>query len=262
MKTIQQFTVDAFTNQVFSGNPAAVCLLDHWLSDEMMLRIAQENNLSETAFVVRQEQVFGLRWFTPAREIDLCGHATLASAFVLKNYTDFAQDTLHFDTLSGRLSVQQQAGMLWMDFPAYDLQPLAVNQEMVQILGLEPKAAYLGRDLLCVLEDEAQVRNFQADASKLLQLDGALLHITAQGRAYDCISRSFAPKLGVEEDPVCGSGHCHIFPYWAAQLKQTQLSAYQASARGGELHGKVAGNRVLLGGNAVLFARSEIYVPD
>ena len=259
---IKQFTVDAFAKQVFGGNPAAVCLLDGWLPDELMLKIAQENNLSETAFVMPQGEDFGLRWFTPASEIDLCGHATLATAFVLKNCTDFGKDVLRFNTLSGKLSVQEQEGLLWMDFPAYELQPVAVNPELIQLLGVVPKEVYLGRDLLCILDDERQVRDFQADTDNLLKLQGALLHITAQGHDYDCVSRSFAPKLGVDEDPVCGSGQCHIFPYWAQKLNKTQLFAYQASARGGELYGKISGNRVLLGGSAVLFARAEIYIAD
>ena len=263
MQTIRQFTVDAFAEQVFQGNPAAVCLLDNWLSDELMLKIAQENNLSETAFVIRQGDEFGLRWFTPASEIDLCGHATLATTFVINHHSDWGKDILHFNTLSGKLSVQEQVGLFWLDFPAYELQPIAITDDIVQALGgITPQAVYLGRDLLCVLDSEQQVCDYKPDFSQLLSLDGALLHITAQGKRYDCVSRSFAPKMGVDEDPVCGSGHCHIFPYWAKQLGKSQLLAYQASARGGQLHGQIMGNRVILGGKAVLFAKSEIYIPD
>lgn len=259
-QTIRQFTVDAFTNQIFKGNPAAVCLLDNWLDDRILLHIAQENNLSETAFIVPQGDEFLLRYFTPKAEIDLCGHATLASAFVLHHILANPPANVVFHTQAGKLSVQKQDDLFLMDFPVFALQKLENVAQIGAILGVMPKEVYLGRDLLCVFDDENVVKNYQADNAKIAQLDGLLCHFTAQSTQFDCISRSFAPKLGISEDPVCGSGHCHILPYWAKVLGKNRLIAYQASARSGVLHGEIKGERMILGGQAVLFAKSEIYV--
>ena len=260
MKTIKQYTVDAFTNQVFSGNPAAVCLLNQFPPDELMCRIAAENNLSETAFVVPQGEDFALRWFTPKREIDLCGHATLATAFVIDRFVPSERSEWHFHTRSGVLTVCKENGQFAMNCPAFPLKPVAIPTNITDVLGCTPKAAYIGRDLLCVFEDEAQIRAIKPDFAAMLELDGELLHVTAPGKDYDCVSRSFAPKYGVAEDPVCGTGHCHIFPYWAEQLSKNELIGYQASARGGVLHGQINSGRVILSGQAVLFAQSEIFV--
>lgn len=259
-QTIRQFTVDAFTNQIFKGNPAAVCLLDNWLDDRILLHIAQENNLSETAFIVPQGDEFLLRYFTPKAEIDLCGHATLASAFVLHHILANPPANVVFHTQAGKLSVQKQDDLFLMDFPVFALQKLENVAQIGAILGVMPKEVYLGRDLLCVFDDENVVKNYQADNAKIAQLDGLLCHFTAKSTQFDCISRSFAPKLGISEDPVCGSGHCHILPYWAQVLGKNRLIAYQASARSGVLHGEIKGERMILGGQAVLFAKSEIYV--
>ncbi|WP_274584147.1 PhzF family phenazine biosynthesis protein [Neisseria leonii] len=261
MPAIRQYTVDAFTDRVFGGNPAAVCLLDEWLDDKLLLNIAQENNLSETAFICPRGDDFALRWFTPTAEIDLCGHATLAAAFTLHEVLDNPPKVINFHTKSGVLSVQKQGHLFLMDFPAFALQAVDTAQ-IGKVLGIEPIEAYLGRDLLCVFDDENTVRTFIPDDDKIAKLDGLLLHITAKGRQFDCVSRSFAPKCGVREDPVCGSGHCHIFPYWADKLGKSDLTGYQASARGGVLHGTVADGKVLLGGQAVLFAKSEIYLAE
>ena len=260
MRTIQQYTVDAFTYQVFSGNPAAVCVLNDFPPDELMRSIAAENNLSETAFVVPQGEAFALRWFTPKSEIDLCGHATLATAYVIDRFVAPGRAALNFHTRSGVLCVRKQGDNFAMDFPAFPLQQVEIPANIADVLGAIPKAAYLGRDLLCSFEDEVQLRAMKPDFAAMLTLDGLLLHVSAPGKDYDCVSRSFAPKLGVAEDPVCGSGHCHIFPYWAAQLGKESLTGYQASARGGVLHGQVNGDRVILSGPAVLFAQAEIFI--
>ncbi|VEG13463.1 PhzF family phenazine biosynthesis protein [Moraxella cuniculi] len=264
-KPILQYTVDAFTHRVFQGNPAAVCVLDDWLDDATLLNIAKENNLSETAFVVPKNTVpqsdFDLRWFTPTTKIDLCGHATLATAFALTQALATPPDTFYFHTRqAGVLTVQKQDDLFLMDFPAYPLTPVADVAKIGEVLGVTPKAAYLGRDLLCVFDDENWVKNFEPNDEKIAQLDGLLCHITAPSGEFDCVSRSFAPKVGISEDPVCGSGHCHIFPYWAKTLGKTDLIGYQASPRSGILQGKISGDRVVLGGNAVLFAKSEIYL--
>ena len=278
---MKQYIVDAFTDKVFSGNPAAICILDEWLSDEIMLSIAKENNLSETAFAIKQETKdsvnaihYKLRWFTPGGEIELCGHATLACAFVIMNYYEKNLKTVIFDTLSGKLTVNRKNGDLYeLDFPAYDLKQVEITDEMIELIGKKPTEAYLGRDLMCVFDDEEFILSADLDSEKIKKLDGLLLHITAQHSNHslnskiknttdkiDCISRSFAPKLNVYEDPVCGSGHCHIAPYWIKKLQKENLTAYQASKRSGTLYCRLANNgRMKMSGKAVLFAISEIF---
>lgn len=257
---MKQYVVDAFTDKVFAGNPAAICVLDSWLDDELMMKITIENNLSETAFCVKEGKNFHLRWFTPGGEIDLCGHATLATAYTLFRFYEPELTEVHFDTLSGELIVVRNGELLEMDFPAYELKPVDVTDAMTDTIGAKPVAAYMGRDLLCIMESEDEVRNCSPDMAKVMQLDGLLLHVSAKGKDYDSVSRSFAPKCNVVEDPVCGSGHCHIVPYWADKLGKSELVAYQASRRGGVLYSRMNGDRVVLAGKAALYAESEIHV--
>jgi len=258
---MKQYVVDAFTDKVFCGNPAAVCVLEKELSEELMMNITRENNLSETAFAVKTgDGRYHLRWFTPGGEIDLCGHATLGTAFTIMNYYDTDLTEVRFDTLSGELVVRRNGDLYEMDFPAYDLKEVAVTDAMAEAIGVRPIKAFMGRDLLCILGKEEDVKNVVPDLEKIKSIDGLLLHITAQGEGYDCVSRSFAPKLAVPEDPVCGSGHCHIVPYWAEKLGKIELTAYQASRRGGTLYCKVKGDRITLAGKACLYSEAKIYV--
>lgn len=263
---MKQYVVDAFADKVFHGNPAAVCLLDARLSDDLMLSIARENNLSETAFCVPAGDAWGLRWFTPGGEIDLCGHATLATAYVLIRFVVPDAERLAFETKSGTLLVTRRGDLLEMDFPAYELQPVPVTPEMTAVLGAKPREAFLGRDLLCVFDDPAVVRSMTPDFRAMTKLDGLLVNVTAPGEpesGFDCVSRSFAPKLAVDEDPVSGSGHCHIVPYWARRLGKDTVTAYQASRRGGTLHCRITGDRIALAGKAVLYSTAELYInPD
>lgn len=256
----KQYVVDAFTDEVFHGNPAAVCVADHALPEELMQQIAIENNLSETAFPVKEGSGYHLRWFTPGGEIDLCGHATLATAWVLLHFYEPEAERVIFRTMSGPLTVTRQGDRYAMDFPAYALQAVPVTPAMTAALGAEPKEAWLGRDLLCVFDDPATVETMQPDQEALLKLDGLLVNVTAPGREENCVSRSFGPKCAVPEDPVCGSGHCHIAPYWAKRLGKETLQARQASHRGGRLLCRVQGERVTLSGRAVLYSVGEIYV--
>lgn len=255
-----QYVADAFADSVFEGNPAAVCVLDQWLPESLMQQIAKENSLSETAFVVPEGENYRLRWFTLNGEIDLCGHATLATSYVLFRFYCPDRDVITFETLSGRLTVCRRGDLLEMDFPAYELKQTEVTEEMTAALGIRPVEAWIGRDLLCVLEREADVRELHPDLEKIRQLDGLLCHVTAQGTDFDCVSRTFAPKCNMPEDPVCGSGHCHIVPYWAEKTGKNELRARQASPRGGTLYCRMAEERVCLAGKAALFAKSEIYV--
>lgn len=257
---MKQYVVDAFTDSVFHGNQAAVCVLEEWPEEELMMSITRENNFSETAFTVREGDKWHLRWFTPGGEIDLCGHATLATAFVLLNWFEKDADRVVFTTLSGDLVVQRRGELLEMEFPAYELRRVAVTDAMADALGVRPKEAYLARDLLCVLDDDQTVRALTPDLEKVKTIDGLLVHVTARGTGTDCVSRSFAPKLSVAEDPVCGSGHCHIIPYWADTLGRDELVAYQASKRGGTLYCRREGDKIFMAGKAALYSIDELFV--
>lgn len=261
-KTIKQYVVDAFTDKIFCGNPAAICILGAWLPDAIMQSIAIENNLSETAFAVGAGENYRLRWFTPGGEIDLCGHATLATGFVLLNYYEKEAEKIVFNTLSGQLVVEKKGDLYEMDFPAYELKEVPVTRAMADAIGETPTAAYIGRDLLCVLKDGSTIPALKPDMQKVKELDGLLLNVTGPSaeNGYDCVSRSFAPKLAVAEDPVCGSGHCHIVPYWAAKLKKDTITAFQASRRSGTLYCRMQGSRMKMAGRAVLYAVSELCV--
>jgi PhzF family phenazine biosynthesis protein len=257
---MKQYVVDAFTDKVFGGNPAAVIILDDWIEDSLMLAIAKENNLSETAFAVKIESGYHLRWFTPKGEIDLCGHATLATAYVITRFIQPDLKTIHFSTLSGTLIIQRDGEWLSMDFPAFELKEVEVTEAMGKAIGIKPQKAYLGRDLVLVVENETEVRSLSVDQEAIKALDGLLVHVTSQGNAVDCVTRSFAPKLGIPEDPVCGSGHCHVIPYWAMTRKKDQFVAVQASERGGMLWCQLSGDRVILIGQAALYAISDLYI--
>lgn len=246
---IKQFIADALTDKIFHGNPAAICLPERWPDDKLMQDIASENNLSETAFVVKEDSGWKLRWFTPGGEIDLCGHATLATAFVLMNFVEPDLTEVQFSTLSGKLSVKKKNDLYEMDFPAYELKRIEVTEAMEKAIGCKPLEAWIGRDLVCVLENEDQVIQAKPDLEKAKALDGLLLHITAKGKdKYDCVSRTFAPKLAVDEDPVCGSGHCQLVPLWSEKLGEKGILAYQTSSRGGVLYCELDGKRVKLAG--------------
>ena len=256
---MKQYIADAFTDEIFKGNQAAVCVMEDWPSEDMMMHIAGENNFSETAFMVKKDSGhYHLRWFTPGGEIDLCGHATLASGYVLFHFYETAAEKIVFDTLGGQLTVTRKGDLYEMDFPAYELKQVPVTKAMEEAIGVRPLEAWVGRDLLCVLPTEEDVRKAVPDQKKVEALDGLLLHITAKGKETDCVSRSFAPKLMIEEDPVCGSGHCHIVPYWAEKLHKKDILACQASARGGTLYCRMEGNRVKLAGKAALYSIAEI----
>ncbi len=255
---MKQYVIDAFADAVFEGNPAAVCILEEWIPDDLMMKITAENRYSETAFAVKGQGAWGLRWFTPGGEIDLCGHATLATAHALLGVMGVGGSEVAFETMSGTLSVRRAGSLYEMDFPAYELVQVDVTEQMGEAFGARPSAAYLGRDLLCIFDDEEAVRRLDPDQEKLAQLDGLLQHASARGGDFDCVSRSFAPKCAVPEDPVCGSGHCHIAPYWARELGKESIVARQASERGGTLFCTVGQGRVTLAGKAALYAVSDL----
>ncbi|MBR3665564.1 MAG: PhzF family phenazine biosynthesis protein [Ruminococcus sp.] len=255
---MKQYIVDAFTDRLFAGNPAAVCVMDSFPADSLMQSIAAENNLSETAFAVKEGEHYHIRWFTPKSEIDFCGHATLAAAYVLFSFYEKNCERLDFSGQCGEFSVVHRDGLIEMDFPAYRLEHAEITDMMIEALGTIPLAAYRDRDLLFVLREEDEVRGLQPDSALLSQLDGACVAVTAKGSGYDCVSRVFAPRYGITEDPVTGSTHCMIAPYWSRRLGKESLTAFQASKRTGELYCTVCGDRVRISGKAVLFAVSDI----
>lgn len=261
---MKQYIVDAFTDKVFHGNPAAICVLDRWLDEKLMMSIAAENNLSETAFVVKEDNGYHLRWFTPTCEVGLCGHATLASGFVILNYYDRDAVSVAFETSAGRLVVSRKDDMYEMLFPNIPLERTKVTEDMLEALGTIPVDVWMGKDLdlICVLQDAEQVKEFIPYADSLKKLPGRMVHITARCTdGYDCVSRCFGPKIGILEDPVCGSAHCQIVPYWSRRLGKSIINAWEASQRGGELQGEIINDeQLILRGKAVLFSESNLNI--
>lgn len=255
---LRQYQVDAFAARVFEGNPAAVCPLERWLDDGLLQAIAAENNLSETAFFVPSGSGFHLRWFTPASEVDLCGHATLATAHVLFEHLGHPGPAVSFETRSGALSVTRRGGLLEMDFPACPPTPCSESEILAKALGRQPIEVLCAVDYLAVFDSEATVRSLTPDFALLGTLGLRGVIVTAPGKTDDFVSRFFAPRLGIPEDPVTGSAHCTLAPYWAGRLGRHRLSARQVSKRGGRIMCTLKDDRVLLSGAAITFMEAEI----
>jgi len=263
--TLDIFQVDAFTVGPFSGNPAAVIPLTSWLSDDLMQSIALENNLSETAFIIPGDGEYHIRWFTPAYEVDLCGHATLASAKVIFDEIGHPTDQVTFHSRSGLLYVKQQASKFILDFPTDNLQPYSDKElKVAQAIGTTIIDIIKGKDdLLCILESEAQVRSVRPDFAKIAALDmrGVIISAKANQQSnYDIVSRCFFPFYGINEDPVTGSAHTTIIPYWSAQLQRTTFKACQASYRGGLLDCELQDDRINIGGETIMFMKGKIFL--
>jgi PhzF family phenazine biosynthesis protein len=245
------FQVDAFTDRPFAGNPAAVMPLAQWLPDQVLQSIARENNLSETAFFVPEGEGYRIRWFTPGGEVDLCGHATLASAWVILTELQPALKQVQFLSRSGPLGVGRDGNLLSMDFPSRPPGPIPAPAGLEEALGVKPLETWQSRDLVAVLDSEAAVRGLRPDMSGILRLEVFGLTVTARGEDADFVSRFFAPGLGVPEDPVTGSAHCTLVPFWAGRLGRNRLRALQVGPRGGELFCELKGERVAIAGRAV-----------
>lgn len=258
---IPAYQVDAFTSSIFGGNPAMVCPLDEWLPDETLQAIAMENNLSETAFFVKSAEQYHLRWFTPAVEVDLCGHATLASAYVLFEFLEPRREEVTFNTASGELTVTRHGNRLALDFPSRPPKPAAPCPGLLEALGPAPAEVLAARDYMVVYGHEDTVRTLEPDMRALLDIDLFAVIVTAPGRRCDFVSRFFAPAKGVNEDPVTGSAHCTLIPYWAARLGKSNLLARQVSLRGGDLYCEHRGDRVTIAGEAALFLKGAIILP-
>jgi PhzF family phenazine biosynthesis protein len=256
------YQVDAFTEKVFGGNPAAVIPLEGWIDAGLMQQIAMENNLSETAFIVKADEGYHIRWFTPGYEIDLCGHATLASAYVIKNFLEPHIQEINFTTeKAGPLRTTVKEGVYTLDFPARMPVATEVPEGLMESLGVSTAVEVLrSRDYFVVLPNEEAVRNVEPDYALMEKLDTIGVIVTAKGHDADAVSRCFYPGAGIPEDPVTGSAHCNIVPYWAAKLGKTKLQCYQLSARGGELDCELNGDRVLMSGKCVLFLEGYITI--
>jgi PhzF family phenazine biosynthesis protein len=258
---INLFQVDAFTNHLFGGNPAAVCPLDKWLADSVMQNIALENNLSETAFFIKENNTYSIRWFTPVAEVDLCGHATLATAHVIFRHLGYKADRIDFQSRSGILSVSKAGELLLMDFPADNPVKIEAPARIVDALAANPIEAYKGRsDFLFVFNTEDEIKAIHPDFRKLSVEGVRGIMITAPGKSVDFVSRFFAPGVGIDEDPVTGSAHTTLIPYWSKRLGKTEMNAIQASRRGGVINCKIRGDRVVIGGEAVTFLEGVITI--
>lgn len=255
------YQVDAFTDNVFGGNPAAVCPLKEWISADLMQKIAFENNLSETAFFVREGDVFGLRWFTPRVEVDLCGHATLATAHVLFNELGYDKEEINFETKVGRLVVKKEEGRLMMDFPTTQMPRVSAPPILFQALGVHPTdEVFKTDDYMVILEKEKHLADLNPDFKMLKEVNARGIIVTAPGDDVDFVSRFFAPQVGIDEDPVTGSAHTKLTPYWSEKLGKEEMSALQISERIGTLTVRYKGERVEILGNALTFLRGEIEV--
>jgi phenazine biosynthesis protein PhzF family len=262
---LQIFQVDAFTLKPFGGNPAAVVPLKEWLSDELMLKIAGENNLSETAFFVPEDGKYHIRWFTPEVEVNLCGHATLATSHVIFNELKLEENIIRFQSdRSGELGVARDDDKLVLDFPSCPMTEIEQSDELAQAVGIVPTKVFEAQGNMVFLRvgSEEEIRALEPDFNALAQLPHDEVIVTAPGDDCDFASRMFAPRIGIPEDPVTGAIHCSLIPYWADKLGKDKLFARQVSARGGELFCENAGDRVRIGGNAVTFLKGEIRVED
>jgi PhzF family phenazine biosynthesis protein len=259
---IQIFQVDAFTNKLFGGNPAAVCVLHTWLSEPVMQAIAEENNLAETAFILQENGRYHIRWFTPVIEVDLCGHATLAAAHVIFTYLHHSSDTIEFSSLrSGLLTVSRVDGLLTLNFPVDVFSKVETPLVLAEALGIEPMETYRGKtDYMVVLPSEKDVQQLTPDLQLLSVLEVRGIIVTAVGDKVDFVSRFFGPRSGINEDPVTGSSHTTLVPYWSKELDKQKLSALQLSARGGQLWCIMLGERVAISGHAVTYLKGEIEV--
>ena len=259
---IKIYQADAFTGKLFGGNPAAVCVLDNWLDDSLMQNIALENNLSETAFLVRKNDIYEIRWFTPAVEVDLCGHATLASAHILFSFYEKDKSELVFHShRSGTLKVRKNKDKLTLDFPADTFRSVEHHYKLYESIGIDANECYLGKtDYMLVYNSQEEIENIKPDFAKMAKLDARGVIVTAKGYDVDFVSRFFGPQVGVNEDPVTGSAHTSLTPYWADKLGKNKLTAIQLSERKGYLECELKGDRVEISGNAVTYLTGEIIV--
>lgn len=258
---MKYFVIDAFAEKVFQGNPAGVCVLEKPLKQKIMQSIAKENNLSETAFIYKEREQYFLKWFTPKAEIDLCGHATMAAAYVVMNFIEKTTSVVAFHTQSGILTVQKKGNLFEMDLPCRMPKKIDVVKKVTDVIGIKPVETYISRDLIVLLENENQIKNIKPDFDKMKKLNiGLGVVVTAKGEKVDFVSRYFTPELESKEDPVTGSSHSSLIPFWAKKLQKSSMIAKQLSKRGGILYCQNTGERVKVSGNAMLYMMGEINI--
>lgn len=258
---MRYYVVDAFAEHIFEGNPAGVCVMDEWISVETMEKIAIENNLSETAFTVKEGDGYRLRWFTPGGEIDLCGHATLATAYILMRFVETDKNTIVFHTMKNELSVTKKGCMYEMDFPTITPHKYHATDEMIEALGAVPMETYKSRDLIFIFDSEETVQNLSPDFAKMKEFpEGLAVFVTAKGKDFDFVSRAFWPKLNINEDPVTGAMYCCLVPYWKDRIGKTKMVSRQLSKRGGTVYCEYCGDRVKISGKAALYSIANICV--
>jgi PhzF family phenazine biosynthesis protein len=261
MQQLTLYQIDAFAENLFEGNPAAVIPLREWLTDELMQNLAAENNLSETAFFVAAKEGYHIRWFTPCYEVDLCGHATLASAFVIFNHLGFSGKAINFQSKSGLLKVEKKGNQYELDFPVQKVTVCDTTAEIINTFGKSPKQSFEAEDYLLVFDDEDFVRSVTPDFEAIRKLDKRAVIITARSKSYDFVSRFFIPEYGINEDPVTGSSFTSLAPYWASVLNKKKFKARQVSARGGNVNCELVGDRVKISGTAVDYMKGVITIP-
>ena len=254
------YQIDSFATKTFEGNPAMVCPLASWISDDLMQQIAEENNLSETAFFVKENEVYSLRWFTPTTEVDMCGHATLASAYVLFECLGYEKDEMVFSTKSGELKVWKEENRYVMDFPIQSIEPCDISEQIEKAFGVKPIATFASMDYIVVFENEKEVLHAKPNLELLKALDLRGVCITSKSKAYDFVTQFFAPKYGIDEDPVTGSAFTQLVTYWAEELGKNVFDAKQVSLRGGEVHCEVKSNRVEISGEAEEYLEGVISI--
>jgi len=257
---IKLYQIDAFTSKLFGGNPAGVCTLDAWPKDDLMQAIAKENNLAETAFFVPEGKNYSLRWFTPKVEVDLCGHATLAASFVIFNCLGYKHNEIIFSSRSGILKTSRKDDFITLDFPAIGQEKIDIPAKLTEALGKEPLETYMSGDYMAVFRSEEDILSLKPDFGKLLYFGCRGVITTARGKNCDFVSRFFAPAVGIDEDPVTGSAHCQLVPYWTEKLAKEEFHAMQLSERGGELICKNLGDRILISGRAVKYMEGTIEI--
>lgn len=261
MITLKIYHINTFSSEDFKGNPAGVVPMDFWISDELMQKIANQNGLSETAFFVKTSRGFAIRWFTPEVEVPLCGHATLASGYVLTEFLNHPDDRILFESKSGDLEFVKKDGQYYLDFPAFEPKEISLDFPFQKALGAVPVKVYqANEDIMAVFESEEQIAQIKPDFGTILKLKSRGLIVTAPGKSADFVSRFFAPSLGINEDAVTGSSFTKLFPYWAKTLGKKEFTAEQISARTGQVKGEFLGERVLIGGDAMPYLSGEIYI--
>ena len=253
------YLIDTFTNKLFQGSPAAVVVLDEWCSDSDLVNLSRENAVPESAFLVKKGADYEIRWFTHKKEIRLCGHATLAAAYVVNHFMDHNCQSIVFHSLAGKITVACKPRDIYeLCLKAFDLKQIEFSNELYEAVGAVPKSVYLGRDYLLVYEDEQTIREIRPRWNEKMDFDGKLISVTAKGTGYDCVSRTFVPHNRMAEEEACGSAHCNIAPYWSRKIGKNELKAYQASGRGGILYCRCENEKVLLSGACVLYMAGEL----